>query len=59
MGHQQAAYKSQLINGDHTMFQPWMVAEAYSGEFVLRLCLLGAFHCFIHIFFNKRNFIKN
>ena len=28
------------------MFQPCVAAEAYSGEFVLRLCLLGAMHLF-------------
>ena len=29
---------------DHTVFQSCMPAEAYSGEFVQRLCLLGVFH---------------
>ena len=37
------------INIDKTMFQPCMAADAYSGEFVLRFCLLGAFHFFIYI----------
>ena len=36
------------INVDKTMFQPFMVTEAYSEEFVLRFRLFGAFHIVLY-----------
>ena len=46
------------INVDQTMLQPCMPAKSYSGEFVLRLCLLGAFNFFCPYLFINRSFFK-
>ena len=43
----------RLINIDQTMFQPCMAAEAFSWEFVLRICLLGAFLFHSYLFINR------
>ena len=44
------------INIDHTMLQPCMSTEVYSGEFVLRSCLLRAFHFYPYLFNNSSKF---
>ena len=36
-----------------------MAVEANSGEFVLRFSLLGAFHCFIHIYLTIEALLNN
>ena len=55
------------MNGDQTRFHSCMSGETYSGEFVIRYCLLGGFifhpylhieHVFLYIIAYKHGYVK-